>query len=196
MADQQRRQLGLAEPHADPVAGHPGLGNLELCLADPVPVADAYLVVRQPVDCEVLPELAVAEVVAAEMLLPVPVRLDLVDQHGPLLAAVTVEVPWPVTVDVQPAHHDRPVRPVSFQMPVCTVLPCQATSRGSPTFTDSKAGMLCASPARYAVTTPNVQVYFDLFRDERDHAGDMRNLGPEARPARRSQASPSASAAA
>jgi hypothetical protein len=109
MTDQQRRQLGLAQPHADPVAGHAGLGNLKLRLAYPVPVSDTYLVVREPVDCEVLPELAVAEVVAAEMLLPVPVRLDLVDQHGPLLAAVTFEVPLPVAVDVQPAHHDRPV---------------------------------------------------------------------------------------
>ena len=109
MTDQQRGQLGLAEPHADPVTGHAGLGNLKLRLAYPVPVADTDLVVSQAVDREVFPELAVAEVVAAEMLLPVPVRRHLVDQHGPLLAAVTLEIPLPVTVDVQPADHDRPV---------------------------------------------------------------------------------------
>ena len=100
---------GLAEPHPDPVAGHAGLGDLKLRLAYPVPVSDTYLVVSQAVDREVFPELAVAEVGAAEMLLPVPVRRDLVHQHGPLLAAVTLEVSLPVTVDVQPAHHDRPV---------------------------------------------------------------------------------------
>ena len=83
--------LGLAQPHADPKAGDPRLGHLELGLTDPVPVADAHLVVGQPVDGEVLAELPVLEVVATEMLLPVPVRLDLVDEHGPLLAAVPGE---------------------------------------------------------------------------------------------------------
>ena len=60
VADQQRGQLRLAEPQANPVAGHPGLGDLELGLPDPVPVADAHLVVGQAVDSEVLAELAVA----------------------------------------------------------------------------------------------------------------------------------------
>jgi hypothetical protein len=46
---------------------------------------------------------------------------------------------------------------------VCTVLPCQATSRGSPTFTDSKTGMLCAFPARDTVALPNVRLSFDHF---------------------------------
>src|ERR1700734_1107199 len=66
----------------------------------------------------------------------------------------------------------------SFQMPVCTVLPCQATSRGSPTFTDSKTGTLCAFPARSAIALPVVQVYSDLFRAGRDHAGDPDDLRP------------------
>ena len=88
MAHQQRGQLGLAEPHADPVAGDAGLGNLELRLADAVPVADADLVVGQAVDGQVLTELSIGQVVAPEVLAPVLVGLDLVDEHGPLLAAV------------------------------------------------------------------------------------------------------------
>ena len=47
VADQQRGQLGLTQPQAHPVAGDPRLGDLELGLADPVPVADADLVVGQ-----------------------------------------------------------------------------------------------------------------------------------------------------
>jgi hypothetical protein len=66
----------------------PGLSDLELGLAGAVPVADADLVVREAVDGQVLPELAVAEVIPPEVLLPVPVGLDLVDQYGALLAAV------------------------------------------------------------------------------------------------------------
>ena len=108
MADQQRGQFRLAEPHADPVAGDAGLGNLELGLADAVPVADADLVIGQAVDGEVLPEVAVAQVVAPEVLPPVLIGLDLVDEHGPLLAAVALRVALAVAVDVEAADHPRP----------------------------------------------------------------------------------------
>jgi hypothetical protein len=49
--------------------------------------------------------LAVGEVVAAEMPLPVVVGLDLVVEHGAVLAAVTVGVALSVAVDVEAAHH-------------------------------------------------------------------------------------------
>jgi hypothetical protein len=45
MAHQQLGQFRLAKSHADPVAGDAGLGNLELRLANAVPVADADLVI-------------------------------------------------------------------------------------------------------------------------------------------------------
>jgi hypothetical protein len=109
VGDRQRGQLRLAETQADAVAGDPGLGDLELGVADAVPVADADLLVGQAVDREVLAELAVAEVVGPEVLLPVPVGLDLVDQHGPLLAAVALRVALAVAVDVEPPDH-RPAR--------------------------------------------------------------------------------------
>ena len=63
---------------------------------------------REALDREVLPEGAVLEVVAFEELLPVPVRLDLVDEDGADLPTVPSQVALPVTVDVQPAHHPRP----------------------------------------------------------------------------------------
>jgi hypothetical protein len=45
MGDQQRRDLRVVHPDAYPVAGDPRLGHLEQRLPDPVPVADAHLVV-------------------------------------------------------------------------------------------------------------------------------------------------------
>src|SRR5262249_17905736 len=68
----------------------------------------AHLVVGEAVDREVLPELAVDEVVAAEHLLPVAIRRELVDQHRAVLAAVPREVSLPVALDVQPPHETRP----------------------------------------------------------------------------------------
>ena len=73
MRDQQRRHARVVHPDAHPVAGDPRLGHLELRLADPVAIADAHLVVCEAADREVLPELPVLEVVAAQLRLPVPV---------------------------------------------------------------------------------------------------------------------------
>ena len=109
---QQRGQLRFAQAQTDPVAGDPGLGDLELGRADAVPVADADFIVRQPVDGQVFPERPVAQVVAAEVLLPVTVGPGLVDQHGALLAAVAGQVALPVAVDVEAADHRRAVHRV------------------------------------------------------------------------------------
>ena len=54
---QERGHLRLVRANADAVAGGPGLGHLEQRSPDPVAVADADLVVRQPLDGEVLAEL-------------------------------------------------------------------------------------------------------------------------------------------
>ncbi len=109
MRDEQGGQLRLAESHADPEAGHARLSDLELRLANAVPVADAHFVVTQRVDGEVLPEGAVLQVVPAEVFLPVVVGLDLVDEHGALLATVPVEVALAVTVDIEPPHQAWPL---------------------------------------------------------------------------------------
>ena len=89
--------------HADPdaVAGDARLGDLEDGGADPVAVADADLVVAQSLDGEVLAELPVDEVVSSELAFPVPVGVDLVDEHGALLAAVPAEIALTVAVDVE-----------------------------------------------------------------------------------------------
>ena len=91
----------------DAVAGDAGLGDFEDGGADPVAVADADLVVAQSVDGEVLAELPVDEVASSELALPVAVGVDLVDEHGALLAAVPGEIALAVAVDVEPAHAAR-----------------------------------------------------------------------------------------
>ena len=53
---EQRGHPRLAQAQPDAVAGDARLGDLELGLADAVAVADAHLVVGQPVDGEVLAE--------------------------------------------------------------------------------------------------------------------------------------------
>src|SRR5262249_56439819 len=53
------------------------------------------------------PKRAVFEVSAAGLLLPVPVGLDLIHEHGAVLPAVPGQIALPVAIDVQPPHHSR-----------------------------------------------------------------------------------------
>ncbi len=114
MLDEQRGHARFVEADAHPVTGHTRLGDLEQRGADLEPVADAHLVVAEPVDREVLAELAILEIVAVEMLTPVPVRVELVHVHRALLAAVAGQVALPVARDVR---RTDPARPVDGSLP-------------------------------------------------------------------------------
>ena len=59
---------------------------------------------RQPFDGEVLAELSGHEAGPPELLLPVAMRLELVDEDGALLAPVPGQVALAVAGQVQPAH--------------------------------------------------------------------------------------------
>ena len=107
VGDEQSGNARVVHPDPDAVTGDPGLRDLEDRGADPVAVADADLVVAESLDREVLAELSVDEVVSSKLAFPVPVRVDLVDEHRTLLAAVPGEIALTVAVDVEPAHPAR-----------------------------------------------------------------------------------------
>ena len=69
--------------------------------ADLVAIADAHLVVAESFHREVLAELSVHEVVSSELAFPVTIRVDLVDEHRPLVAAVAGQVVLTVAVNVE-----------------------------------------------------------------------------------------------
>ena len=62
--NQQRGHPRVVHPDAHPVAGDPRLRHFEQRFTDPVPVADAHLIIWQAVHSEVLAKLAVGEVIA------------------------------------------------------------------------------------------------------------------------------------
>src|SRR6267378_5507020 len=105
LGNKQAGHLGDAETHADTKAGDARLGDFELRLTDPVAVADADVAITKAADGEVLPELTRPQVVATQKVLPVAIRLGLVDHHGALFPTVPGEVTLAVAVDVEPAHH-------------------------------------------------------------------------------------------
>jgi hypothetical protein len=65
--------------------------------------------------------------------------LDLVDQHGALLAAMAACVALPVAVDVEPPDHRRAVHRL-FPYPGVNGLTVPGHALGIPTFTDSSTG--------------------------------------------------------
>jgi hypothetical protein len=116
------------------------LRDLEQCTADLIPVADADGVVGQSLDREVFAELSVDEVGPLQLLLPIAIRLDLVDENGALLASVPGQVALTVSSRFNRPTRQRPCTGL-FQMPGCTVRPFHSMSRGSPTFTDRSRAM-------------------------------------------------------
>ena len=90
MRHHERGHLRLVHPDAEPVAGDARLRHLEQRAPNPIMVADAHLCVGQAVDREILAELTISEVIAAELSLPIAVRIDLIDKDRAMLAAVSL----------------------------------------------------------------------------------------------------------
>ena len=109
VGDEQRCHLRLVHADADPIASDARLRHFEHRAPDPVAIADAHLVVGQPIDGEILAELPkvrlAAQIAAAELGLPIAIGVDLVDKNRPLLAAVPRQIALTVAVDVETPRH-------------------------------------------------------------------------------------------
>src|SRR5262249_22579739 len=102
MLHQQGGHARLVHADANPVAGHARLRHFEQRAANPITVTDADLIVRQSLHREVLAELSKHEVLASELPFPITIGIDLIDENGPVLATVTMQISLAVAVDVQP----------------------------------------------------------------------------------------------
>src|ERR1051325_8004873 len=100
---QQCRHPGFVHPNADAIAGNARLSDLEQCAADLITVADAYGIVGQSFDREVLAELSMDEAGPLQLLLPIAIRFDLVHKDCALLTPVPGQVALTVSLYIQPA---------------------------------------------------------------------------------------------
>src|SRR5262249_31373259 len=96
--------------HSDsnPVAGHSRLRHLEQRAANPITVTDANLIVRQSLHREVLAELSKHEIPSPQLLFPIAIGFDLVDENGPVLSTVPLQTSLAIAVDVQPCDLAAP----------------------------------------------------------------------------------------
>ena len=108
VGDKQRRHLRIVQTNPDPVARHPRLRYFEERFADAIAIADAHLFVAQPLDGEVFSKMPVSEIVPMKLRLPVTIRVQLINHHGPNFPAVSRQVALTVAVDIQPRSHSPP----------------------------------------------------------------------------------------
>jgi hypothetical protein len=101
---QQCRHPRLIHSNADAIAGDARLCNLEQRAAYLITVAHAHLIVGQTFDREVLAKLSVDEVGSLQLLLPLTVRFNLVDEDGALLAPVSGQIALTVSVEIQTTY--------------------------------------------------------------------------------------------
>src|SRR5262249_12804831 len=100
---QQCRHPGLVHPNANAIARYARCSDLEQCTADSITVADTDSIVRQSLDREVLTELSAHKSGPLQLLLPVAIRFDRVDEDGLLLTAVADQIALTVSFQIQPA---------------------------------------------------------------------------------------------
>src|ERR1700744_5038988 len=97
---QQGRHARLVQPDANAVAGDAGLSDLEQGATDLVAITDTNCIIGQAFDGEILAELSGHEVGSFQLLLPVAIGVDLVDEDGALLTAVSGQIALTVAVQI------------------------------------------------------------------------------------------------
>src|ERR1700723_2953175 len=101
---EQRRHPRFVHPNADAIARYAGLRDLEKCGADLKSIADAHGIISQFLDRKVLTELPVNEIAPLQLLLPIPIRFDLIDEDGSMLTSMPGQVALTVSLEIQPSR--------------------------------------------------------------------------------------------
>jgi len=105
MFDEQGWHARFVHADGDAVARHARLCHFKYCITNAVSITDTDLVIRKSFDREVLSELTEAKITAAQKVLPVMVRLYLVNEYRTLLPTVTREIGLRVAIDIELARH-------------------------------------------------------------------------------------------
>jgi hypothetical protein len=109
VSDEQGGHSRLIHADAQAVTGYAGLCYFEYRIANSVSITNADFVIRKSFNREILSELSEVKIIAPKEMLPVSVRIDLVNGHGALLATVTSEIGLRIAINIELAHHPSPL---------------------------------------------------------------------------------------
>jgi hypothetical protein len=70
-----------------------------------VAITDTHCIVWQSLNREIFAELPEGKIVTAQLMLPIPVGIDLIDENRSVLAAMPGEIALAVAVDIQSPNH-------------------------------------------------------------------------------------------
>src|SRR6516162_4696934 len=68
-------------------------------------IANAHFGIRQSLDCKILSELAIGKVISTELVLPITIRFDLIDEDCPVFAAMPRQISLAISIDIEPSCH-------------------------------------------------------------------------------------------
>jgi hypothetical protein len=105
VGDQECSHLRVVHPYTDAIAGDARLRHFKQRAADPEAISDADFVVGKAIDCKVLAELTILEVVTLELHLPVTIGAELIDHHSTVFSAVARDVALTIPVEIETASH-------------------------------------------------------------------------------------------
>jgi hypothetical protein len=100
MRHQEGRHPRLVQSDAHAVTRHAGLGYFEERGANPVAIAYAHLIVGQAFHCKILAELPERKITAPEVMLPIAIGIQLVDQYRAVLSSMPRKIPLSVAIHV------------------------------------------------------------------------------------------------
>jgi hypothetical protein len=105
MLYEQGRHPRFIHANADAVAGDARLCDFESRAADLITVADTHGIVSHSFDREVLAELSVNKIGPLQLLLPIAIRFNLINEDGSLLSTMTGEIALAVANNIELVHH-------------------------------------------------------------------------------------------
>ena len=123
---EQCRHPRFVHANADAIACDAGLSDLEKRGADLKSIADAHGVISQSFDRKVLAKLSVNEIVPLQLLLPVAIRFNLINEDGSMFTSVPGQVALTVSLQVQTADAAATTSPHSSRR---RCVPCGLSTR-------------------------------------------------------------------
>jgi hypothetical protein len=106
MRDNQSRHLRVIHSNSEAITRNARLSYLKDGAPDFVSIPDAHFSVRETINREILAKLPILKVIPAELTLPIPVSLELINHDRTIFAAMPCEIGLPVTIQVElPGKH-------------------------------------------------------------------------------------------
>ena len=96
--------MRVVHPDSHSVAGNPWLRHLEERAAYAIAIADANFIVGKTINCQILSEVTIFQIMPLKDALPISIRVKLVHHHRTMLTTMPGKIPLSVAIDIEFSH--------------------------------------------------------------------------------------------